>query len=155
MSARTARGFMDSPRYKFINWYPPLLGAGIQVLHRQSDAYTIKVKMPLTRLNLNAVGVHFGGSLYAMCDPFFMLILMQHLGRDYIVWDKAAAIQFLKPGKGTVYATFHIPPATIVDLKAQADAGQKPEPVFEVAVVDGAGEVIAKVEKRLYVRKKK
>ena len=155
MSDRTSRGFMDSPRFKLINWYPPLLGAGIHVLHRQSDAYTIKVKMPLTRFNLNAVGVHFGGSLYAMCDPFFMLILMQHLGRDYIVWDKAAAIQFVKPGKGTVYATFHISPQTIAAIKAQADAGDKLEPIFNVDVVDGAGEVIAKIEKRLYVRKKK
>ena len=155
MSDTPPRCFMDSPRFKLINWYPPLLGAGIHVLHRQSDAYTIKVKMPLTRFNLNAVGVHFGGSLYAMCDPFFMLILMQHLGRDYIVWDKAAAIQFVKPGKGTVYATFHISPQTIAAIKAQADAGDKLEPIFNVDVVDGAGEVIAKIEKRLYVRKKK
>jgi hypothetical protein len=112
MSEGQSRGILDSARFKLINWYPPLLGAGIRVRHRDGDAYTIKVKMPLTRLNLDAVGTHFGGSLYAMCDPWFMLILMQHLGRDYIVWDKAAVIQFVKPGKGTVYATFHIPPET-------------------------------------------
>lgn len=148
------RGFMHSVRYKWINWYPPLLGAGISVLHHESDMHTIKVKLPLTRLNLNAVGVHFGGSLYALCDPFFALILMQHLGRDYIVWDKAATIQFVKPGRGTVYATFHVSPETIAAIKAQADAGEKPEPVFNVNVVDDAGDVIAAVEKRLYVRKK-
>ena len=154
-SDKNSRGFLDGPRFKLINWYPPLLGAGIHVLHRESDAYTIKVKMPLTKLNFNAVGTHFGGSLYAMCDPWFMLILMQHLGRDYIVWDKAASIQFVKPGKGTVYATFHIPPDAIATIKAQADAGEKLEPVFNVDVVDSAGEVIARVEKRLYVRRKK
>jgi acyl-coenzyme A thioesterase PaaI-like protein len=147
-------GILTSARFKWVNWYPPLLGAGIRVLHHAGDAYTIKVKMPLTRFNLNAVGTHFGGSLYAMCDPWFMLILMQHLGRDYIVWDKAAVIQFVKPGKGTVYATFHIPPETIAAIKAQADAGEKLEPVFNVNVVDGTGEVVATVEKRLYVRKK-
>ena len=149
------RGFLNSFRFKWINWYPPLLGAGIRVLQREGDAYTIKVKMPLTRLNLNAVGTHFGGSLYAMCDPWFMLILMQHLSREYIVWDKAASIQFVKPGKGTVFATFHIPPETIAAIRAQADAGEKLEPIFNVDVVDGAGDVIARVEKRLYVRKKK
>ena len=147
-------GILTSARFKWVNWYPPLLGAGIRVLHHAGDAYTIKVKMPLTRFNLNAVGTHFGGSLYAMCDPWFMLILMQHLGRDYIVWDKAAVIQFVTPGKGTVYATFHIPPETIAAIKAQADAGEKLEPVFNVNVVDGTGEVVATVEKRLYVRKK-
>ncbi len=155
MTDTPQRNILHSRRFKWINWYPPFLGAGIHVLHRESDEYTIKVTMPLTRLNLNVVGVHFGGSLYAMCDPWFMLILMQHLGRDYIVWDKAAAIQFIKPGKGTVYATFHIPPEHIAELRAQADRGEKLEPLFDVNVIDGQGEVIAKVEKRLYIRKKK
>jgi hypothetical protein len=90
-----------------------------------------------------------------MCDPFFMLILLEHLGRDYIVWDKAASIQFLKPGRGTVTATFHISPEQIADLRAQADREGKIEPLFNVDVIDEQGEVVAKVEKRLYVRKKR
>jgi hypothetical protein len=90
-----------------------------------------------------------------MCDPFFMLLLLEHMGRDYIVWDKAASIQFFKPGRGTVTATFHVPPEPIESIRAQVDAGEKLEPVFNVDVVDEQGEVVAKVEKRLYVRKKK
>ena len=90
-----------------------------------------------------------------MCDPFFMLILLEHMRRDYIVWDKAASIQFLKPGRGTVTATFHISPEQIADLRAQADREGKIEPLFIVDVIDEQGEVVAKVEKRLYVRKKK
>jgi len=90
-----------------------------------------------------------------MCDPFFMLILMQHLGRDYVVWDKAAAIQFVKPGRGTVSATFHISPEQIADLRAQVEQAGKIEPLFNVDVIDEQGEVVAKVEKRLYMRKKK
>ncbi len=147
-------GFMHSLRFKMINWYPPFLGAGIRVLHRESDEYTIKTRMKLTRLNLNAVGTHFGGSLYAMCDPFFMLILLQHLGRDYMVWDKAASIQFVRPGKGTVSATFHVPPETIAEIRAKADQGEKLEPVFNVDVVNENGQIVAQVEKRLYIRKK-
>jgi acyl-coenzyme A thioesterase PaaI-like protein len=151
----SSKSFLHSRRYKWINLYPPLLGAGIRVLHKQSDEYTIKVQLKLTRLNLNAVGTHFGGSLYAMCDPWFMLILMQHLGRDYIVWDKAATIQFLKPGRGTVTATFHIAPEQIAELRAQADREGKIEPVFNVDVIDEQGEVVAKAEKREYIRRKK
>jgi hypothetical protein len=79
---------------------------------------------------------------------------MQHLGRDYIVWDKAASIQFLKPGRGTVTATFHITPEQIAELRAQADREGKIEPLFNVDVIDEQGEVVAKVEKRLYIRKK-
>ncbi len=151
----SSRDFLHSRRFKWINFYLPFLGAGIQVLHRQSDEYTIKVRMKLTRFNLNAVGTHFGGSLYAMCDPWFMLILLQHLGHDCIVWDKAAAIQFVKPGRGTVSATFYVSPEQIADLRAQVERAGKIEPLFNVDVIDEQGEVVAKVEKRLYVRKKK
>ena len=150
----SSQGFLHSRRFKWINTYPPFLGAGIRVLHKQSDDYTIKVQLKLTRLNLNAVGTHFGGSLYAMCDPFFMLILLEHMGRDYIVWDKAASIQFLKPGRGTVTAAFHISPEQIADLRTQVEQAGKIEPLFNVDVIDEQGEIVAKVEKRLYIRKK-
>ncbi|MBK8671426.1 MAG: DUF4442 domain-containing protein [Bacteroidetes bacterium] len=80
-----------------INIYPPYLGAGIKLKSVNEEFTKIVVEMPLTRLNKNYVGTHFGGSLYAMCDPFFMLILIEHLGKDYIVWDSAAKIEFKKP----------------------------------------------------------
>jgi hypothetical protein len=90
-----------------------------------------------------------------MCDPFFMLILLEHMGRDYIVWDKAASIQFLKPGRGTVTATFHISPEQIAEMRTQVDREGRIEPLFNVDVIGEQGEVVAKVEKRLYVRKGK
>jgi len=89
-----------------------------------------------------------------MCDPFFMLLLLEHIGRDYIVRDKTASIQFLKPGRGTVTATFHIAPEQIAELRAQVGQAGKIEPLFNVDVTDEQGEVVAKVGKRLYVRKK-
>jgi acyl-coenzyme A thioesterase PaaI-like protein len=140
-------------REKFINYYPPLLGAGIR--STRIDNLTIRVELKLTALNRNIVGVHFGGSLYAMCDPWFMLILMGALGPEYIVWDKAASIQFLKPGRGTVTATFHIPQERVDEIRKAADAGQKIEPTFSVDVLDMEVQAIARVEKLLYVRKKR
>ena len=137
---------------KFINLYPPMLGAGIR--SRTIDEWTVEVEMKLTAMNRNIVGVHFGGSLYAMCDPWFMLILMRQLGRDFIVWDKAAGIQFKKPGKGTVRARFHIPLERVEQIRADANAQGKIEPTFTVDVVDTDGQVIAQVEKLLYVRSK-
>ncbi len=136
-----------------VNFYPPFLGAGIR--SRPIDEYTVRVEMKMTALNRNIVGSHFGGSLYAMCDPWFMLILMRTLGEDYIVWDKAAGIQFLLPGRGTVTATFHIPPERIAEIRLAADNGQKIEPTFAVDVLDAQGQAVAHVEKLLYVRKKK
>jgi acyl-coenzyme A thioesterase PaaI-like protein len=139
-------------RKRFVNLYPPLLGAGIRA--RRADKATVHVEMKLTFLNSNAVGTHFGGSLYAMCDPWYMLILMRLLGEDYIVWDKSASIRFLRPGRGKVTATFHIPQSRVDAIRAAADTGGKVEPVFTVEVQDDEGKAVARVEKLLYVRRK-
>jgi len=140
-------------RERLINFYPPLLGAGIR--SHTIDEYTIRVEMKLSALNRNVFGTHFGGSIYAMCDPWFVLILMNALGPEYVVWDKSASIQFLHPGRGTVKATFHIPQEDIKEIRLAADRGQKIEPAFSVDVLDTQNRAIAHVEKLLYVRKNK
>ena len=89
-----------------INLYPPYLGAGIHIARISNDYRDLLVTMKLRFYNRNYVGTHFGGSLYAMIDPFYMLMLMQMLGPEYIVWDKSATIEFKKPGRGTVSAHF-------------------------------------------------
>jgi uncharacterized protein DUF4442 len=139
--------------FRLLNLYPPYLGAGIRV-KASPDLRTFEVRMRLRWWNRNYVATHFGGSLYAMCDPFFMLILIEALGRGYVVWDKSATIRFRRPGRGTVAAVFHIPQEKIDEIRAAADAARKVEPVFQVEVVDEQGEVVAEVEKLVYVRRK-
>lgn len=136
---------------RLINFYPPYLGAGIRV-RGGADLRRFEVSMRLSILNRNYVKTHFGGSLYSMCDPFFMLILIQALGKDFIVWDKAASIRFRRPGLGRVRAVFEISDERIDEIRRDALALGKVEPVFQVEVVDEAGEVVAEVEKLLYVR---
>jgi acyl-coenzyme A thioesterase PaaI-like protein len=144
---------MSSRRWmiRLLSLYPPYLGAGVRV-KASSDLRTFEVRMKLRWWNRNYVGTQFGGSLYSMCDPFFMLALADALGRGYIVWDKAATIRFRRPGRGTVRATFHLPQERIDEIRAAADAGEKVEPTFTVNVLDEQGEVVAEVEKLLYVR---
>ncbi len=139
-------------RERWVNFYPPLLGAGIRSY--RLDERTVRSEMKLTFFNKNLINVHFGGSLYAMCDPWFMIILMRLLGPGYIVWDKAASIKFIRPGRSKVTATFHIPPERVDEIRAAADGGDKVEPTFEVDVIDEQGEIVAHVEKLLYVRRK-
>lgn len=89
-----------------------------------------------------------------MCDPWYMFILMNALGSDYIVWDYSAKIDFLKPGKNTVYATFTISEDRLKQIQDEVADGQKYLPSFETEVVDEDGETVAKVHKVLYVRRK-
>lgn len=139
---------------RLLNFYPPYLGAGVRV-RLSPDGESFEVRMKLRWWNRNDVGTHYGGSLYSMCDPFYMLLLLRRLGPGYVVWDKAAAIRFRRPGRGTVRAVFTIPPERVEEIRQAADAGQGAvEPVFTVEVKDEAGEVVAEVDKRLYVRQR-
>ena len=139
---------------RVINLYPPYLGAGIRVLHGRGDDRTFRVEMRLRPWNRNLFGTHFGGSLYAMCDPWFCWLLVRHLGSAYLVWDKAASIEFLKPGRGRVSATFHVSPETVEEIRAAADRDGKTEPVLTAEVVADDGEVVARVTKTLWVKRK-
>ena len=114
----------------------------------------VDVEMKLRFWNANYVGTHFGGSLFAMTDAFYMLMLMANLGRDYIVWDKAATIRYKRPGKGRVRAEFRLSDSQIEDIREKLKTLPKYEPVFTVEVKDEAGVVIAEVEKVIYVRRK-
>jgi acyl-coenzyme A thioesterase PaaI-like protein len=135
---------------RLLSFYPPYLGAGIRV-RRLPDGY--ESRMTLRPYNRNYFGTHFGGSLYSMCDPFFVLALVERLGPGYTVWDKAADIRFLRPGKGTVRARFEIPPARVEEIRAGVEASGRLEPRFEAEVVDAAGNVVARVEKLLSVKR--
>ncbi|NNN23049.1 MULTISPECIES: DUF4442 domain-containing protein [Pseudomonas] len=137
-----------------LNLYPPYLGAGVRVRHISADFREVRVKMGLNLFNRNYVGTQFGGSLYSMTDPFFMLMLMENLGREYIVWDKAANIEFVSPGKGPVYAEFRIDQNLLDEIRAQTAGGEKYLPRLHAEVRDGEGTLVARVQKTLYVRLK-
>lgn len=139
---------------RLVNVYPPYLGAGVRVLHRQGDERTMKVTMPLRPYNRNLFGTQFGGSLYSMCDPWFVFLFVRLLGDGYVVWDKSASIDFVRPGRGRVTATFHVPQDLVDAVKAEVERDGKSEPVLRTEVLGEGGEVVARVEKRLWVRKK-
>lgn len=138
-----------------INHFAPYQGAGIEVDQIDLDKFHIRVKMPLTRKNKNIVGVHFGGSLYSMVDPFYMTLLMYHLGSEYIVWDKAASIEFLTPGRSTVYADIRIDAQEVETIKALADNYAPIYRNYNLSIIDESGLRIAEVHKTVYIRRKK
>lgn len=137
-----------------MNLWPPFWGAGIHVDDISHDYRSAQVSLKYGKLNRNIVGVHFGGSLFAMTDPFFMLMFSHNLGKQYIVWDRAARIEFLKPGKSNVVANFHISQEQIDEIRAEAESGEKILKDYSVDIKNTDGEVIARVTKTLYIRKK-
>ncbi|TWG93413.1 acyl-coenzyme A thioesterase PaaI-like protein [Luteimonas sp. J16] len=137
------------------NLWPPFVAAGIHITHLSPDWRRARVELRLRPWNRNYVGTHFGGSLFAMTDPFHMFLTLQSLGRDYIVWDRAAEIEFVKPGRGVVAAEFHLDDDTLERMRAATADGDKYLHWFEVEVRDRDGDVVARVRKQLYVRRKR
>ncbi|HEV8629106.1 MAG TPA: DUF4442 domain-containing protein [Thermoanaerobaculia bacterium] len=138
---------------RLLSLYPPFFGAGIRVRRLAGDPPGYEARMTLRFWNGNYFGTHFGGSLYTMCDPFFVLVLVEALGPGYVVWDKAATIRFRRPGRGTVTARFTIPRSRVEEIRAAAATADRLEPVFLAEVRDESGDVVAEVEKVLHVRR--
>jgi len=145
-----------NPKYLklLINVYPPYWGTGITLKSISADYREVCVQMKMRWYNRNYVKTHFGGSLYAMTDPFFMLMLIHILGKEFVVWDKSAHIEFIKPSQGTVTARFVIKEEQIQNIIDNTSEGQKYLPEFSVDIENEAGERVARVLKTLYIKKK-
>jgi acyl-coenzyme A thioesterase PaaI-like protein len=138
----------------FLNVWPPFLGAGIRVTRLQPDWREIDVQMKLRRWNSNYVGTHYGGSLFSMADPFYMVMLIENLGPEYVVWDKSVTVRFRKPGKGTVTANFRLTDQQLGEIRQALETTEKFEKVFAIEITDESGATVAEVEKLIHIRKK-
>ncbi|WP_459183803.1 DUF4442 domain-containing protein [Streptomyces sp.] len=139
---------------RMVNWWLPYLFSGVRVLELADDWSSARVRLRLHWFNRNYVGTHFGGSLFAMSDPFWMLLVMNTLGREYLVWDKAAEVDFVSPGKGDVFAEFKLTEDRLEEIRRLTEDGGKALVWFENEVLAADGTVVARVRKQLYVRRK-
>lgn len=139
---------------KLINFYPPFVGAGVRVKNISASGNRFEVEMKLRWYNRNLYGTHFGGSLYSMCDPFFVFAAFSGFGDGYILWDKSARIEYKRPGKGTVKAVFEITPEELDKMKKIVDEQGKKTFTFHTQVTDRDGQTVAEVEKEIYIKKK-
>ena len=136
------------------NFYPAYRGTGAHITYIAHDWREIRIELPLSWRTRNYVGTIYGGSMYAAVDPFYMVMLIRILGPDYVVWDKAATIEFRRPGRSTLYATFALGDEELESIKA--DLMEKPavDRVYRTDLIDEEGTVCASVEKTIYIRRK-
>lgn len=137
-----------------LNLWPPFAGAGIRVRSIAPDFREFVVEMPLRRYNRNAHGAHFGGSLFAMTDPFFVLMLLRNLGPDYVVWDRAACIDYIAAGRSRVRAVMKLRDEDLKSIRTMTASGSKHLHLFHADVVDAEDLLVARVEKLVYVRRR-
>ncbi|HKA35454.1 MAG TPA: DUF4442 domain-containing protein [Thermoanaerobaculia bacterium] len=136
------------------NLFPAYRGTGARVTYIASDFHEARVRLPLNWRTRNYVGTIFGGSLYGAVDPLYMILLIKILGPDYVVWDKAATIRFLKPGRTTLYARFVIEEGMVEEIRKALETEHSVDRVFTVDLADAEGAIHATTEKTIYIRRK-
>lgn len=137
----------------FINLWPPFLFAGIKILQTSKDYRQMTVRLKLRFWNSNYVGTQYGGSMFSMTDPFYMLMLLQNLGSKYSVWDKSASIRYLKPGRSDLFAEFKLTEDDLKTIQTTLENQDKMEWNRTIEIKDKNGELIAAVDKVLSIKK--
>lgn len=138
----------------FMNFWKPFRSTGIRVTDISDDFRYVRVKLKKKWNNQNYVGTQYGGSIYSMTDPFYMLMLLKNLSRDYYVWDKGATIDFVSPGKTDLIAEFRVTPELIEQIKSHTANGEKYVFDLPVEIYDLDQKLVATVSKKMYTRKK-
>ena len=139
---------------RFMNIWPPFVGAGISVTRIDDDFRQAQVRMTLSWYNRNYMGTQYGGSLYSMSDAFYAIMIIRNLDDRYYVWDKCASIEYLAPARSTVFADYRLDDEMIETIIKNTDQGQKFLYDIPVNIHDQNNTLIARVNKVIYIRKK-
>lgn len=138
-------GFNLSPMYRRTT---------ARVVEISDDLKRVKIKVPISYKNKNYVGAIFGGSMFAATDPIYMIQLVQILGEDYVVWDKAATINYKRPAKEHLYCEFLFSDDEIDAIKKQVAKTQEMTVEKTTYLTNANAQVFAEVIKTLYIAEK-
>ena len=135
------------------NLYPPFLGAGIRITGVAGDWRWMEARLKFRPWNRNYVGTVFGGSIFSLCDPFHMVLLINRLGRDYVVRDKGGEIRYLRKGLSHLSARFEIEDRQLDEIRNHPEEVQERRYVTQVKDVED--QIVAEVTKILHIRRVK
>lgn len=141
--------------YKYgFNWSPMYRRTTAKLVNVSDDLHYVKIRLKLNWKNRNYAGSMFGGSMLAATDPIYMIQLIQILGNDYVVWDKAVTAKYKRPGKGTIHGEFIFSTEEIDALKQKLKTEQEVNLEKTMHLLNADAEVVAAFSKTLYVAEK-
>ena len=139
-------GFNLSPMYR---------RTSAKVVYISEDFLKIQIKLPFSYKNANYVNTIFGGSMFSAVDPFPMTQLMNLIGNDYVVWDKAAEIFFRRPAKEDLFADFIYTDEEINEIKKKAQEQDEFEIIKSTKLTNKDKSIVyCEVRKRVYIADK-
>ncbi len=148
----------ESVQTRFARWgfnlFPAYRGTGGRIIYIAADWREVRVALPLNWRTRNYVGTIYGGSIYGVADPIYMIMLIKTLGPRYVVWDKAASVRFRQPGRSTLFGRFVLSDDEIELIRADAAESPKIDRHYSVDLVDTTGAVHATIEKTIQIRQR-
>jgi acyl-coenzyme A thioesterase PaaI-like protein len=129
-------------------------GTGGRLQFIAEDWSEVRLELPLSWRTRNYVGTVFGGSMYSAVDPIYMLMLIHRLGPEFVVWDKAASIQFHKPGKETLHARFLVSDEELAAIRTALQSQRSVDRTYTIELKDGVGNICATIEQIIYIRRR-
>ncbi|MGQ4002009.1 DUF4442 domain-containing protein [Francisellaceae bacterium CB299] len=134
---------------KTFEGWPSFMLTGGEVVFVSDDFKEVHLKFNLRYDTNNYHGTGFGGAIYASLDPIYPLQLWHILGDDYIIWDLAATIDYLKPVTKDVYANFLLTDEIISKIKEDISTKNKSVITLPVEYHDTDGNIYAKATKTI------
>lgn len=140
-------------RWQF-NLFPAFRRSGGRITYIAPDRREIRIAIRLNWKTRNYVGTIYGGCMYGAVDGILMVMFINLLGRDYIVWDKSGKIRYRKPGRTTLTGKFVVTDADLDEVRQQLTTADRFEKEFRIDLIDADGDVCAEVDKLLHFRRK-
>lgn len=138
-------GFNISPMYRRTT---------AKVVAISCDMHQVTIKLPLSYKNSNYLGAIFGGAMQSATDPIYMIQLMNILGDDYVVWDKAASIKYKRPARETIYGEFFFSEQEIAMIKEKVNEENEFDYHKSLVLKSKSDIVYAEIDKLLYIAQK-
>ncbi|WP_261815696.1 DUF4442 domain-containing protein [Vibrio gallicus] len=139
---------------RVFNCWPVFVGSGIRIEEISDDFCYARVALKFSWWNKNANRTQYGGNIFSMTDPLYPFMLMGVFGPEYLIWDSRASIHYIKPGKSRLSAEFRLSPEMLAQIRNATANGDKFFPKFIVNIKDEKGDIVAKMERTLYIRRR-
>jgi acyl-CoA hydrolase len=125
-----------------------------KLIEVSDDLHFVKIRLKLNWKNKNYAGSIFGGSMLAATDPIYMIQLIQILGDNYVVWDKAVEAHYKRPAKSTISGEFIFCSEDITNIKRSVVENNETTIVKTLNLVDQNQNIIATFNKTVYIADK-
>ncbi len=132
---------------------PSTANTGAEVTYISENLDHVSLTIPLNDKTKNMMGIIYGGIMYSATDFVYLTMLWYRLGLDYMLIDKSAEVQYLRPGLGDLSVDFYLPEETVQSIIDELKTEKSTLREFIIEIKDNKQKTVCKITKSIYIRK--